>query len=725
MDSDAYKWKYRDLGGMARVNIETGEDIAHLGELDQKVWTVLSCPVTGLEFDEKTLIILDSNKDGSIRVGEVVAAANYLCSALTDRDLLVKETDVLPLGAINRQDERGEKLYKSARQILANLGLEKDNISLAEASDSVAIFAKTRFNGDGVITVASADNEAQAASISKIMETTASTSDRSGENGVTAESIEKFYAACSAYDAWVSESEKNASQIFPYGENTAAALAVVGSLKEKMADYFLRCKLVKFDADALAALDVSVERMGAISANNLTSCTEEISSYPLARISGSGELPLDGINPAWQETFEKLKALVSDIDFKAKKTLKESDWTNILSKFEAYKAWQADKKGIEVETLGIDEVRAILKANLKAELLELVARDKALEEEAGSIDAVSDFMHLYTYFYRFLKNYVTFADFYDKSKDRKAVFQAGILFIDQRSCELCIKVSDMGKHVDMAGLSGMFLMYCDCVSRYTDKKMTIVAAMTDGDVNDIRVGKNALFYDRDGVDYDATVIKVIDNPISVRQAFWSPYRKFADWVSSTINKFASDKESQVLADARSKVSEIKVTDPADKTGDSKKQAFDIAKFAGIFAAIGMALGFISSALVSLGKGIAALQWWQLILVIAGIILLISGPSCFIAWGKLRRRNLAPVLNANGWAVNARSLVNIRFGATLTDMAKLPRLDFVDPKAIKRRAARSRRIIGILILLIAAICVYCLISDHSCTILQYNGLPFLK
>lgn len=716
MASNSYKWKYRDLGGMARVSIETGEDIAHLGELDQKVWTVLSCPVTGLEFDERTLSVLDSNKDGSIRVGEVVAAANYLTSVLTDKDLLVKETDVLPLGAINQKDERGVKLYKSARQILANLGLEKDSISLADASDSVAIFSKTRFNGDGVITAASADNEAQAATISKIADKTASVPDRSGEPGITAELIEKFYTACADYDAWVSESEKNASQIFPYGDNTAAALELADSLKDKMADYFLRCKLVKFDADAVSALDVSVERISAISANNLTSCTEEISSYPLARISDSQELPLDGINPAWQPAFDKLKALVPDIDSKSGEALKESEWTRILSKFDAYRAWQAGKKGVEVETLGTDEIRAILKANLKDELLELVARDKALEEEAGSIDAVNDFMHLYCHFYRFLKNYVTFADFYDRKTDRKAVFQAGVLFIDQRSCELCIRVSDMGKHGDMAGLSGMFLMYCDCVSRYTGRKMTIVAAMTDGDVNDIRVGKNALFYDRDGVDYDATVIKVIDNPISVRQAFWSPYRKFADWVSATINKFASDKESQVLSDAQSKTSEVKITDPADKTGDSKKQAFDIAKFAGVFAAIGMAFGFIGSALVSLGKGIAALLWWQLILVIAGIILLISGPSCFLAWGKLRRRNLAPVLNANGWAVNARSLVNIRFGATLTEIAKLPRLDLVDPEAIKRRAARSRTawFIGTVLLLFAAICVYYFLACHSCS-----------
>ena len=50
-----YDWKFSTIGGMTRVNIERGEDIKHLGELDEKLWTVLSCPVSGMEFDEKTL----------------------------------------------------------------------------------------------------------------------------------------------------------------------------------------------------------------------------------------------------------------------------------------------------------------------------------------------------------------------------------------------------------------------------------------------------------------------------------------------------------------------------------------------------------------------------------------------------------------------------------------------------------------------------------------------
>ena len=52
----------------------------------------------------------------------------------------------------------------------------------------------------------------------------------------------------------------------------------------------------------------------------------------------------------------------------------------------------------------------------------------------------------------------------------------------------------------------------------------------------------------------------------------------------------------------------------------------------------------------------------------------------MAWMKLRRRNIAPLLNANGWAVNAASKISIPFGETLTDVAKYPKLRLKDPYA---------------------------------------------
>jgi len=42
----------------------------------------------------------------------------------------------------------------------------------------------------------------------------------------------------------------------------------------------------------------------------------------------------------------------------------------------------------------------------------------------------------------------------------------------------------------------------------------------------------------------------------------------------------------------------------------------------------------------------------------GLLLAISGPSMLIAWLKLRQRNVGPILDANGWSVNALAKINI-------------------------------------------------------------------
>lgn len=673
--AEKYAWKYASTGGVVRIKIESGEDIAHLDELDKTKWTVLSCPVAGLDFDQKTLALLDSDCDGKLRVDEMVAAAKWLTSIVKDKDLILKGESEMALSQIDVENPEGAKLLESAKQILSNLGLEKDSISIADTSDSVAIFAKTLFNGDGVVTPASAaDDEALKAVIEKAVASVGGVQDRSGEAGVNAEKVEQFYAACADYSAWQAAAEADKANIFPYGDNTEAALAACEALKDKVADYFMRCKLIGFNDAVTAAVDVSADKIGAISDKNLSTCADEIATYPLARPSAAAVLPFDAINPAWQAAFASLKALVLDVDFAGKDGITEAEWQATLAKFGAYAAWKGAKKGAEVEALGLEAVNAVLAEDRKAALLELIEKDLALKEESESIDAVDKLLHLYRDYYKLLCNYVVLSDFYARNGEAKAIFEAGKLFIDERCCNLCLEVSGAGNHAEAAGLSGMFLIYCTCTSRKLGKTKNIVAVMTDGNVYNLRPGKNAVFYDREGNDWDAVVTKIVDNPISVKQAFWGPYRKLAKFVNDKIDKSAADKDSAATADLLAK---------ADKTDPTKPaQPFDIAKFAGITAAIGMAVGAIGMALSGLFKSLVALKWWQLLLVIVAIMLVISGPACFIAWRKLRKRDLGPVLNANGWAINSKVLVNILFGSTLTTIAKYPLVKGGDPYAKK-------------------------------------------
>ena len=74
--------------------------------------------------------------------------------------------------------------------------------------------------------------------------------------------------------------------------------------------------------------------------------------------------------------------------------------------------------------------------------------------------------------------------------------------------------------------------------------MTIVAAFTAGDVDFLFVGRNGVFYDRQGHDWDATITKVIENPISIRQAFFSPYKKFLRMIEEQVAKRAAASDKQ-------------------------------------------------------------------------------------------------------------------------------------------------------------------------------------
>ena len=697
MATKKHSWNYDNVGGSTRVKITTGADIAHLGELDLKKWTVLSCPTTGLDIDDKSLKYIDADSDGRIRVNDIIATSQWLTAVIKDADLLLKGADSIDVEQFNQENADGQKLYNSAKQILVNLGKEGSVISLADTKDITAIFAKTRFNGDGIITEQTPEDAEVAAVISAIINTVGSVVDRSGVNGVNAELIEKFYQALADYLAW-----NEAAVEAPYGADTDKAIEAYNALDLKVKDYFVRAKLASFSPESAMKLDVQTALIESISADNLIGKTAEIAAYPIARITDKVELDIKAtINPAWSSMFNTLISIVKPKE----KVLTEETWVAIGASFAAYNAWKAAKKGGEVESLGIDAIKKILADDKKLALLDFVAQDLALKETADGIDMVDKFLYIYRDFYRLLRNFVTFQDFYTRNKNVKAVFQSGRLIIDQRECRMCMLVTDMAKHNTMAPASGMYLVYCDCTTKASPTKLNIVAAVTVGEIGDLVVGKNAIYFDNKGQMWDAVITKIIDNPISIGQAFWSPYRRMATTVENLINKTAADKDAAMMKDANAKINAAPAAKPAEGENKAPTPPFDIAKFAGIFAAIGMAVGMIGTALAGILESFKGFAWWQYIGIFIGIMMCISGPAMIMAWMKLRRRNIAPLLNANGWAINASSKISIPFGETLTDIAKFPKLKIKDPYAKKGISKWMKWTISLVSLVIVLGCLW--------------------
>ncbi len=661
-----HQWKFFTAGGFDQVKLDTGADLMNLNQLDQKLWVALACPTTGLEFCSKTAALIDTDKDGRIRAPELIAAVKWAGSMLKNTDDLIKGGDTVSFSAINDSTPEGKQLLASAKQICTNLGKKDANgISVADASDANRIFINTVLNGDGIIIAESATDDVTKAVINDIAACMGTLPDRSGKGGIDQAKTDAFFVECAAFDAWNKKADDDKANFLPVGDATAAAAAAVKAIKAKVDDFFGRCRLAAFDPRAIASLNRKEDEYLAIAAKDMSISATEIAGFPLAQVGAGKALPLKGaINPAHVAAVAALQANAIKPLLGDKSELTEADWAALQAKLGAFECWSAGKAGGAVEKLSIKRVREILGSKAKENVTALIAKDKALEPEATSIANVEKLARFVRDLHTLCINFVNFRDFYDGGEP--AIFQAGTLFLDQRSCTLTLPVEDAGKHASMAAMAGSYLAYCDCVRKGTGEKRQIVAAFTNGDSDNLMVGRNGLFYDRKGLDWDATITKIIDNPISIRQAFWSPYKKLV----RMIEEMAAKRAAAADAEANAKLAESATSAVnADKAKPEPKK-IDV----GTVAAMGVAFGAIGTLVATIvGKvtGLFVLPFWLLCLAIVGLLLVISGPSMLIAWLKLRKRNLAPILDANGWAVNAKAKLNVPFGASLTGVAALP------------------------------------------------------
>ncbi len=665
-----HRWRFFRSGGFDQVRLETGDDLMALEQLDQKLWAALSCPTHRLEFDERTLHLIDTDGDGMIRPPELIAAVKWAGSLLKDPNDLSFGRESLPLAALREDTEEANTLLRSAREILKILGKpDAERITTEDTADTAAIFANTPFNGDGIVPPESADNAATAKAIEQIIDCMGSEQDRSGQPGVSEPGVEAFFRQSEAYDRWWRKAEQDADNILPFGDGTREASKVFNAVKQKVDDYFTRCRITEFDGRAADSLNPAQVDYKALGGAALSPTTAGLATLPLATVAPGKPLPLkEGINPAWATAIDRLRSEVAAPLFGDIDGLSIAQWTELDAKFALHEAWRAAKEGAAVESLGIGRVRELLRDGSREAIGVLFAKDKDLQDEMAAIGSVDRLIRYHRDLFELVNNFVAFRDFY--TPEKHAIFQTGTLYLDTRSCDLCIKVDNVARHSAMAGRSRTYLVYCECRRKGSDETINIVAGITDGDADDLMVGRNGVFYDRKGNDWDATITKLVENPISVRQAFWSPYKRIGRMIQEQIEKMAAEGAKAVESKTAAGVADL--SRQAGKGTAKGAVPFDVGKFAGIFAAIGLALGAIGTAMATLLSGFMQLSLWQMPLAILGLLLVISGPSMVIAYLKLRYRNLAPLLDANGWAVNTKARINLPFGASLTHVAALPR-----------------------------------------------------
>ena len=701
-ENRAFQWNFQRLGGLDQVVPAQAEEYRRLGELDPKLWVALSCPASGLALDERLLSLVDEDRDGRIRVPDVVLAVDWACARLRSPEEMAALPASLPLASIDDSREDGRRLLQTAKIMLEQLGKpEAGSLGPEEAEAALAMASESLFNGDGILpppeenangTDKDGLDPEMARFISEATSVAGGALDAGGRAGLSAELARVFMQTLNEWRDWHSRLRQAAAPLkTALKGDTGAAWESLRGLQEKIEDYFLRCDLAAYAPEAAGVLDADslFDPAEAGGAGNLSGFLdlEALSRLPISRVEAGRSLDLDaGLNPAWREQVGIFAGLLAPL--LRSRTLSREEWRELLALFAPYRAVMETKPARPAgpepdfppiagpEDLGDARVDEILNSDLEQRFLDLAEEDLRTPAKAADFAEVERLTRYYCRLQQLLLNFLSFADFYAMNKE--AAFQTGTLYLDGKSCDLCVPVQDVARHSSLAVHSRLFLVYCVCrrapePGQAENPSLTIAAAVTAGSDDLLLENRNGVYLDKHGRIWDATVIKVISNPISLRQAVFSPYQRLGRMISEQIQQFAGQKDAETLNRATTAVTGLPaaLNEPPAAGGGAAPAKFDLGKNMGILAALGLALGAIGTALASLAGALVSLRWWQIPLVFLVIFLFISGPSVISAAIKLRQRTLGPLLEASGWAINGKVSITMPLGRALTGIAKKP------------------------------------------------------
>ena len=326
-------------------------------------------------------------------------------------------------------------------------------------------------------------------------------------------------------------------------------------------------------------------------------------------------LPLKGnINPKHADAIaafvEKcVKPLVGDVE-----EIKRSDFLKVKGAFAPYRAWIASKP--------------VMNANAKAEL----------ETEERTVRYK---MHLVEY----IRNFVNQTNLY--SCETEPIYLTGTLFIDGRECRLCFHVDNEAAHSALAAKSDCCIIYAK-LSRKGSAMRNVCAVITTGRTIPLYVGRNGIFYDRDGNVWDATITNVVMAQVSLCEAFWAPWRKIGELIGEQVKKFVGDAQTKSVGGVTKAIDGVGAKPVEKPAADTSANG---AALASSVAALGIGVGMVGAAFAGVVGLVAGLPWWKTAIGVLCVVMAVSLPSVVLAWFKLRRRDLGAILNAGGWAVN--------------------------------------------------------------------------
>jgi hypothetical protein len=679
---------FQDYRGLVQLRLETPEDLEHIRMLEPARWSSTSVPVDQLLCDPALLDYVDGDKNSRIRVHELVAAYDWLRLRLKNTQRIIDRTDTVHLDDLDTSLPEAAQLKRLARKRIKASGKESGpgtTISLADIRAFRDGYAKKFPNGDGVVTAAQIEDPDLSRLAAMVVEATGGDADLSGEAGVDEGKLDAFVALGRARLAWHAEGRllagEKTSAILPFGEDTAAAFALVDALAGKLDQFFAQCDLLGQGKAAEERLLVTAESLAPLDVRDPEAIRGFLRDASLARPNSEGVLVFDGwLNPLFADDARRFAADVLPRALGASgpmKRLERAGWEKVRALFEPYRAFVGKKPTELPGGLDGEALAKLLDGPLHGRLRALVIEDRQASAELLALSDLEKLALLQRWILDLANNMVSFPALF--AVGERCLFEVGTLVLDGREINLCVRVPDKAAHKPVAEGSNIFTVYVD-LDRKEDgewRRMEIAAGVTSGTRRGIAVNKRGVFYDRDGKEWDAKVTDIIVKPISIWEAAISPFVKIRDFMAERIEKLlggrldAMEKSMEQSADARvaGAAPAPPLTPPATHVhvgGAMPGSAQGLLVGGGIaFAAIGSTLAFALKTLTSTGP-------LHIIGVVAGIVGAIMSVSGLLGWLKLRKRDVSTLLEASGWAFNVRIYLRRNLSLRFTRVPPLPK-----------------------------------------------------
>jgi len=650
---------FRNYGGNYQLRIETADELEMVQTLDEARWVATSAPVAGLNCDPAFLTYIDTDCNGRIRTDEVKAAQAWLFNLLKYRDRVTAGSDVLRLADIDTSHPEGSALRAAAELILSNLGYDDvHEISLSHVRDLESIMASAAHNGDGVIPPEAAREPDTAEFIEAVIECSGSVTDAGGKAGVTEEHIRQFFEDARAYLQWkakgeIAGSEAGQTDVMPWGLDTAAAYELVASLDDKLEQYFTQCAIVRFDRRAADQMQFREAELDELDFGDRQGMEARLRAAPLAVPNPDGVLDLDGaLNPLYSTVMADLRSRVLDRALGGPVTKLDRDqWNKVTAVFAEYRSWIESKRGAAVEKLGSHKLAVYLSGPYGERVNELIATDKAVARELEQIHNVEKLILYQRWLMEFVNNFVSFPMLYDP--DRISLIEMGTLVIDGRELTFTMKVEDRQGHKTVAQSSFMYLLYVQVTGK-EDKsdRFEVVAAVTAGDAAGLRVGKRGIFFTTDGREWDAEVVDIVQNPVSLWEFLKAPFQQVSNFVKKQIERFSKGQQAKLETG-------LAAPTPTAATRD-------------ILLGGSIAIAALGSAFAYVTKALSEVKLYHILYVLLGIGAVAFVPAFILGFMKLRKRDMTAIIEASGWAINLRMKMTRSLGRLFTRRPGLPK-----------------------------------------------------